>query len=109
MRDAIRYLGEQSPVPVHCIPNAGLPLQGPEGETIFPEEPEPLAKALQEFVERFGVSIVGGCCGTTPDHIRAIVARGGGRKAGPRPEPGPPQLASMMTAPPLVQEPRPSL
>src|SRR3954454_8150764 len=72
MRDAIRYLGEHSPVPIHCIPNAGLPLQGPEGETIFPEEPEPLAKALQEFVERFGVSIVGGCCGTTPDHIRAI-------------------------------------
>ena len=43
MRDAIRYLGENSPVPVHCIPNAGIPVQGPDGETIFPEEPEPLA------------------------------------------------------------------
>ena len=43
MRDAIRFLGETSPLPVHCIPNAGLPLQGPDGETIFPEEPEPLA------------------------------------------------------------------
>ena len=43
MRDAIRYLGEFSPVPVHCIPNAGLPLQGPDGETIFPEQPDPLA------------------------------------------------------------------
>src|SRR3954452_9232565 len=75
MRDAIRFLGETSPVPVHCIPNAGLPLQGPEGETIFPEEPDPLANTLQEFVERFGVTIVGGCCGTTPDHIRAIVER----------------------------------
>src|SRR5918995_3872259 len=52
MRDAIRYLGENSPVPVHCIPNAGLPLQGPNGETIFPEEPDPLANVLQEFVER---------------------------------------------------------
>src|SRR3954454_24470527 len=51
MREAIRYLGENSPVPVACIPNAGLPLQGPEGETIFPEEPEPLSKSLQEFVE----------------------------------------------------------
>src|SRR3954471_1646268 len=40
MRDAIRYLGEHSPLPVHCIPNAGLPLQGPDGETIFPETPE---------------------------------------------------------------------
>ena len=70
MRDAIRYLGEHSPLPIHCIPNAGIPHQGPEGETIFPEQPEPLADALQEFVERFGVGIVGGCCGTTPDHIR---------------------------------------
>src|SRR3954471_21454285 len=52
MRDAIRYLGESSPVPVHCIPNAGLPIQGPDGETIFPEEPDPLADALQDFVER---------------------------------------------------------
>src|SRR5215208_403777 len=43
MRDAIRFLGEHSPLPVHCIPNAGIPHQGPEGETIFPEEPEPLA------------------------------------------------------------------
>jgi 5-methyltetrahydrofolate--homocysteine methyltransferase len=109
MRDAIRYLGETCPVPVHCIPNAGLPLQGPEGETIFPEEPEPLANTLQEFVERYGVSIVGGCCGTTPDHIRAIVDRVGGREPAPRPAPGPPLVSSMMTATPLVQEPRPTL
>ncbi|MBA3263786.1 MAG: homocysteine S-methyltransferase family protein [Thermoleophilaceae bacterium] len=109
MRDAIRFLGEFSPVPVHCIPNAGLPLQGPEGETIFPEQPDPLANVLQEFVERYGVSIVGGCCGTTPDHIRAIVDRVGGREAGARPERGMALLSSMMTATPLVQEPRPTL
>src|SRR6478609_7340579 len=77
MRDAIRFLGEWSPLPVHCIPNAGLPLQGPNGETIFPEEPGPLAETLGEFVERYGVSIVGGCCGTTPEHIAAIRARCG--------------------------------
>src|SRR3954447_17497190 len=75
MRDAIRFLGETSPLPVHCIPNAGRPLQGPNGETIFPEEPEPLSKTLQEFVERYGVGIVGGCCGTTPDHIRALAEK----------------------------------
>ena len=79
MRDAVRFLGEYCPVPVACIPNAGLPLQGPRGETIFPEEPEPLAEALGEFVERYGVGIVGGCCGTTPAHIEAIAARVGGR------------------------------
>src|SRR5438270_7488795 len=87
MRDAIRFLGEFSPVPVACIPNAGLPLQGPDGETIFPEQPEPLADALAEFVERYGVGIVGGCCGTTPAHIAAIVARVGGRPVGGRPQP----------------------
>jgi 5-methyltetrahydrofolate--homocysteine methyltransferase len=109
MRDAIRYLGEASPVPVHCIPNAGLPLQGPDGETIFPEQPEPLANTLQEFVERYGVSIVGGCCGTTPDHIRELHDRVGGREAGPRPERGPTLVSSMMTATPLAQEPAPTL
>ena len=109
MRDAIRYLGEHSPVPVHCIPNAGLPLQGPDGETIFPETPEQISSVLGEFVERHGVGIVGGCCGTTPDHIRALRERVDGRVPGERPAPGPVQVSSMMTATPLVQEPRPTL
>src|SRR6476646_9313960 len=47
MRDAIRYLGETSPLPAHCSPVARLPLQGPDGETLFPEEPESLSKTLQ--------------------------------------------------------------
>ncbi len=130
MRDAIRFLGESSPLPVACIPNAGLPLQGPDGETIFPEAPEPMAAALAEFIERYGVSIVGGCCGTTPEHIAAIAdavaaptarrqpadrdgARAGherpSRPVAPRPAPGPPRLSSMIAATPLVQEPRPSM
>src|SRR6201996_8260546 len=75
MRDAIRFLGEYSSKPVHCIPNAGLRLQGPNGETIFPERPEPLAAVLGEFVDRYGLSIVGGCCGTTPEHIAAMSQR----------------------------------
>src|SRR5918996_3661885 len=90
MRDAIRFLGELSPVPVHCIPNAGIPHQGPNGETIFPEDPDTLAATLGEFVDRYDVSIVGGCCGTTPDHIRAIVDRVGGRTPGEPPAPRPP-------------------
>src|SRR5881398_3231298 len=109
MRDAIRFLGEFSPVPVHCIPNAGLPLQGPDGEAIFPEQPEPLANSLGEFVERYGVTIVGGCCGTTPDHIAAIVERCGGHAVGERPAPRPPHVSSMIAAAPLVQEPAPTL
>jgi 5-methyltetrahydrofolate--homocysteine methyltransferase len=109
MRDAIRYLGENSPLPVHCIPNAGLPIQGADGETIFPETPEQISKVLGDFVERYDVSIVGGCCGTTPEHIRALAERVAGRVPGERPEPAPPQVSSMMTATPLVQEPRPTL
>ncbi len=109
MRDAIRFLGETCPLPVHCIPNAGLPLQGPDGETIFPEEPEPLAATLAEFVERYGVGIVGGCCGTTPEHIAAIHARVQGKVPGERPAPGPIEVSSMMTSTTLVQEPRPTL
>src|ERR1700759_29880 len=110
MRDAIRFLGETSSLPVHCIPNAGLPLQGPDGETIFPEKPEPLAATLGEFVERYGVGIVGGCCGTDPNHIRAIRERvGDARPVAPRPAKGPIEVSSMMTSTPLVQEPRPTL
>ena len=109
MRDAIRFLGEASPLPVHCIPNAGLPLQGPDGETIFPEQPQPLAATLGEFVERYGVGIVGGCCGTTPQHIRAIRERVDAHTPGERPERGSIEVSSMMTSTPLVQEPRPTL
>ncbi len=109
MRDAIRFLGEFSSKPVHCIPNAGLPLQGPNGETIFPEQPEPLADRLGEFVERYGVTIVGGCCGTTPKHIEAIAERVAGHVPGGRPEPRPAHLSSMIAATPLVQDPRPTL
>jgi 5-methyltetrahydrofolate--homocysteine methyltransferase len=109
MRDAIRFLGEHSPVPVHCIPNAGIPHQGPNGETVFPEEPGPLADALGEFVERYGVTIVGGCCGTTPDHIRAIAERCADHPVAPRPAPRPPHVSSMIGATPLVQEPAPTI
>ena len=109
MRDAIRFLGENCGVPVHCIPNAGLPLQGPNGETIFPEEPAPLAAVLGEFVDRYGVSIVGGCCGTTPAHIEAIAERVNGRQPGQRPAVRPPHVSSMIAATPLVQDPRPTL
>ncbi len=110
MRDAIRYLGENSPLPLHCIPNAGIPHQGPDGETIFPQEPGPLAETLGEYVERYGVGIVGGCCGTTPEHIQVLVDRVKDLKPdGERPSPGQIQVSSMITAAPLVQEPRPTL
>jgi len=109
MRDAVRFLGEHCSVPVHCIPNAGLPQQGPRGETIFPEQPDQLASVLGEFVERYGASIVGGCCGTTPAHIEAIAQRVGKRRPKDRPRRRPPHVSSMIAATPLVQDPRPTL
>jgi 5-methyltetrahydrofolate--homocysteine methyltransferase len=109
MRDAIRFLGEHSPLPVHCIPNAGIPHQGPDGDTVFPEGPDTLAETLGEFVERYGVSIVGGCCGTTPQHIRAIRERCGAHEIAARPAPRPPHVSSMIAAQPLVQEPAPTI
>ncbi len=58
--------------PISVMPNAGLPILV-EGRTEYPLKPEPFAEALLKFVEESGVSIVGGCCGTTPAHIAALV------------------------------------
>src|SRR6476469_3052504 len=74
MREPIRYLGEHARLPISCIPNAGLPLNTGVGEAVYPLEPAPMAAALAEFVRDFGVRVVGGCCGTTPEHLEAIVA-----------------------------------
>jgi len=73
MREPARYLAENIPLPISTIPNAGLPLNV-GGRAVYPMQPEPMAEMLAEFVGEFGVNIVGGCCGTTPDHIRALVA-----------------------------------
>ncbi len=109
MRDAIRFLGEFSPVPVSCIPNAGIPIQGHDGETIFPEGPEQFSKTLIDFVTRYDVSIVGGCCGSTPDHIRMVAEGVKGRRVKARPVPRPTHVSSMIAATTLVQEPRPTM
>jgi 5-methyltetrahydrofolate--homocysteine methyltransferase len=107
MREPIRYLCENSSKFVSVIPNAGLPLMGPKGETIYPEPPEEMAAELAAFVRDFGVNVIGGCCGTTPAHISAFASAIAGLQ--PRkPEPKPHELvASAMTAIALEQEPRP--
>ena len=74
MREPVRYLAEHATLPLSVIPNAGLPLNTGVGEAVYPLEPAPMAAALAEFVKDFGVRIVGGCCGTTPAHLSAIVA-----------------------------------
>ena len=73
MREPVRFLTEHGAVPISVIPNAGLPLNTGTGEAVYPLEPAPMAEMLREFVTEFGVRIVGGCCGTTPEHLAAIV------------------------------------
>lgn len=74
MREPVRFLTEHASLPISVIPNAGLPLNTGTGEAIYPLEPLPMAGMLRDFVKDFGVRIVGGCCGTTPEHLAAIVA-----------------------------------
>src|SRR5688572_6069007 len=73
MREPVRWLAEHASRPLSVIPNAGLPLNTGVGEAVYPLEPGPMAAALSEFVRDFGVRIVGGCCGTTPEHLARIV------------------------------------
>jgi 5-methyltetrahydrofolate--homocysteine methyltransferase len=75
MREPIRYLTTHANRPISCIPNAGLPLNTGTGDAVYPLEPAPMADMLSEFVEKFGVRIVGGCCGTRPEHLKAVVER----------------------------------
>ncbi len=82
MREPVRYLAQHASHPISVIPNAGLPINTGVGEAVYPLEPEPMARALAEFVRDFGVRIVGGCCGTRPEHLDAIVkaVKGDGRR-----------------------------
>lgn len=108
MREPIRILGEQSTLPVSCIPNAGLPLNV-DGQAVYPLEPQPFADALTEYVEKFHINIVGGCCGTTPEHLARLVAQIRGQKPAPRPTTVVPRLASATQAMNMQQEPAPFL
>ncbi|MBL8959666.1 MAG: homocysteine S-methyltransferase family protein, partial [Gemmatimonadetes bacterium] len=74
MREPVRHLAGHSTRWLSVVPNAGLPLNTGTGDAVYPLEPEPMAVMLAEFVREYGVRIVGGCCGTSPDHLRAINA-----------------------------------
>ncbi|MBC7876664.1 MAG: methionine synthase [Anaerolineales bacterium] len=108
MREPIRILGEQSILPVSCIPNAGLPLNV-DGQAVYPLEPEPFAKDMYEFVTKHNISVVGGCCGTTPEHLKLLVEKLNQHPHPQRPTHSTPQLASAMSAIAMRQEPAPTL
>jgi 5-methyltetrahydrofolate--homocysteine methyltransferase len=108
MRNPVAYLGENAALPISCVPNAGLPLNV-DGEAVYPLEPQPFAEALDDFVRKYNVSMVGGCCGTTPAHIKALVEKIGHRPHPPRPVERAAWLSSATRAISMHQEPPPLL
>ncbi|WP_414505732.1 methionine synthase [Streptomyces sp. NEAU-L66] len=103
MSEHLRYLARHSRVPIACMPNAGLPVLGKDGAH-YPLTAAELADAQETFVGEYGLSLVGGCCGTTPEHLRQVVERVRGvtppaRQV--RPEPG---AASLYQTVPFRQD-----
>ncbi|GAA3368916.1 methionine synthase [Streptomyces sannanensis] len=83
MREHLRHLAAHAEVGLSCMPNAGLPVLGKDGAH-YPLSPDELADAHDTFTRAYGLSLVGGCCGTTPEHLRAVVERVRGRALTPR-------------------------
>ena len=79
MSEHLRQLSQHSQIPVMVMPNAGLPILQGDG-AVYPLTPSELATAHEQFIKEFGLSLVGGCCGTTPEHLKAVVERVGGVK-----------------------------
>lgn len=109
MRGPVRFLSEHGRTPISVIPNAGIP-HNLGGEAIYPLTPDELAGAHREFVEELGVSVVGGCCGTTPEHMEAVVHGVGGLGRAARPSGHKaPRISSAVRALEIRQTPAPTL
>ncbi|HEY2762966.1 MAG TPA: methionine synthase [Pseudonocardiaceae bacterium] len=103
MSEHLRQLSRHSRIPLSVMPNAGLPELGKDG-AVYPLTPDQLATALAGFVTDFGVRLVGGCCGTTREHISAVAEAVSGLtvpRRRPRPEPG---VSSLYAAVPFRQD-----
>jgi 5-methyltetrahydrofolate--homocysteine methyltransferase len=94
MSEHLRYLSKNAKVGISCMPNAGLPKLGKDG-AYYELTPEQLADAHEVFAREYGLGLVGGCCGTTPEHLRLVVERVQGQALAPR-EPHPEASASSL-------------
>src|SRR5580693_2213037 len=103
MSEALRHLSSASRVPIACVPNAGLP-SVVDGQMHYDLTPEDLAEHLHRFVTEFGVSAIGGCCGTTPAHLAAVVERCAGATPAARAPVHEPGAASIYTSVPFRQD-----
>ena len=79
MSEHLRYLSKNAKIAISVMPNAGLPVLGANGAS-YPLGPQELATALEGFIDDYGISLVGGCCGTTPAHLAAVVQQVSGKK-----------------------------
>ncbi|HZB46528.1 MAG TPA: homocysteine S-methyltransferase family protein, partial [Pyrinomonadaceae bacterium] len=103
MTESIRYLCENAPLPVSVLPNAGLP-EVKDGKQHYGETPESFTAQIVHFARDFGVNVVGGCCGTTPEHLRMVVERLWGRAPKPREGALTPACSSIYFQQPYVQD-----
>src|SRR4051812_22933878 len=103
MSEHLRHLSRHSRVALTCMPNAGLPMLGPNGAS-YPLTPAELADAHDAFTRDYGVAIAGGCCGPTPEHLRQVVERVGGREIPPRRSHGEASCSSLYAAVPFRQD-----
>jgi 5-methyltetrahydrofolate--homocysteine methyltransferase len=108
MRQPIRYLCENTDLPVSVIPNAGIP-HNVDGVAVYGLTPDELGEAHEEYVRKIGVNIVGGCCGTTPEHMKLVVERVWGQKPLARDAKSVPRVSSAMEAFEIAQDPAPTL
>ena len=106
MVDPLRALSEGAPLPLSCQPNAGIP-ENRDGVAVYPLKPPELAEYLARFVRDFRLSIVGGCCGTTPEHLKQVIEAVRGAAPARKPPRRAPMLSSGLKAVALRQEPRP--
>ncbi|TRU27411.1 MAG: methionine synthase [Microcystis aeruginosa Ma_SC_T_19800800_S464] len=103
MKPHIKYLSENSPFIVSCIPNAGLP-ENVGGQAHYRLTPVELKMALMHFIEDLGVQIIGGCCGTRPDHIQALAELSQGLTPKSRHYHYEPSAASIYSTQPYIQD-----
>src|SRR6201982_465509 len=106
MNDAVRYLGLNSTKNISVLPNAGLP-QNVGGHAVYKLEPQELAQYHKHFVADYGVRIVGGCCGTRPEHLKAVVDAVSGVEPARREVKPTGAASSAYTSVPLDLEPKP--
>ncbi|MBV9183333.1 MAG: homocysteine S-methyltransferase family protein, partial [Acidobacteria bacterium] len=106
MNDAVRYLGANSSREISILPNAGLP-QNESGHAVYKLSPKELAKYHRHFVQDYGVRIVGGCCGTTPEHLEAVIAEVANLEPAKREVRPQAAAASAYTSVPLDLDPKP--